>query len=105
MHTTEYPFKGRPRLWIHHNSDFSGDVYVNWQDNKDSPVYVWTVQIGTELLTGDFVYSAATYLRDSALTLVPAWVIGRAVTTSVQYALTSKIVKFVENLDITDADV
>lgn len=104
MHTTEYTFKNRPRLWVIHNHDFVGGVYVHWQEGQ-SPIQVWTVSFGRELLTGDFVFSPVTYLHDGKITPVPAWVIGRSVTTAVQFALTSKIVNFVENLDITNADV
>ncbi len=99
MHTTESERtyssteKPAPRLWVNHNSDFSGVAIVGWRLSESADSSLWRIE-GAQLLTGDI----GGPLVDDRGFLVPAWVVGRAVATAVRYSLLSKLTHLVEQL-------
>jgi len=97
MHTTHDHMTKEPKLWLIHNSDFSGEVEVHWtiKGSEKDFSYVWRVPMGEDLLTGNII---GTQIEDNTCAPVPAWVIARAVATALHHHLTMKIVSFVEGL-------
>lgn len=100
MHTTHDYVTKEPKLWIIHNPDFSGEVYVRWKwfDDGQEQTLEWVVDDGEELLSGNFQGNSFFTLFDTGKKLgqVPPWVVGRAVSVAIRYHMRSKIVGFVE---------
>jgi hypothetical protein len=104
MHTSkDYITKEGPKLWIHHNSDFSGECYVNWEikagEGHGLFTFEWKVS-GEELLTGNFKGTQLFTKNNESKPEgeVPHWVMGRAVATALRVHLTRQMVSFVEQL-------
>lgn len=98
MHTTEYKIKGSAaRVWVIHNSDFSGETFVGWSVQDDAPKFEWTLTEGRHLLSGNFM-GAQLYKHDGESQPVPHWVIGRAVAIAVRRYITSKVISHAEQI-------
>lgn len=104
-HTTYDGFHNKTadlKMWIIHNSDWSGEASVIWKDEKSGATWEWKV-FGHKLTTG-FIndYKPTPDLIEGPVHLsrvtVPYSIIGRAVALAVRTFLTMEIVNYVENL-------
>lgn len=97
MHTThDYRNNEKPdspKLWIIHNSDWSGICYVTWtiKGREKEFTYTWNVD-GDMLLSGVIMGTQV----DNTAAPVPIWVIGRAVALAVHTMLIKNIISYME---------
>lgn len=101
MRTTEYRNQYKnvtsSRVWVIHNSDFSGKTYVGFSTQDDKPSFEWQLEDGRVLLDGNFL-EAQMYMHGDESMPVPDWVIGRAVATAVRHHITYKVISHAEQL-------
>lgn len=99
MHTTEYRQSGVvARVWVIHNSDFSGETFVGWSVQDDAPKFEWTLSEGRLLLSGNFMGTQLYRGLDGESQSVPHWVLGRAVAIAVRRYITGKVIAHAEQI-------
>ncbi len=90
-------------VWIHHNSDWSGDACVHWRDTIGGPLHQWrplaqALVHGFSGITTPSMRNADEAFRDADGQMVPRWVVARAVALAAWARITSEFVQLAERI-------